>query len=65
MHNEKEKFKSGYTVQVIRGPLAGELAIYGESAITEKRKRIHGRILSLYNKSLHAVVIADDFPENK
>ena len=64
MHNEKEKFKSGYTVQVIRGPLAGELAKHMVNLrLHTKGKGFKEEFLSLYNKSLHAVVIAHDFPE--
>ena len=64
MHSEKENFKSGYTVQVIRGPLAGELAKHMVNLrLHRKGSKFMEEFMALYNKSIHAVVIADDFPE--
>ncbi len=64
MHNPHNPFESGYTVQIIRGPLPGELAKkIIKMRLKRKDKTFMETFKEYYNKTIHAVVICDDLPE--
>ena len=63
-HRPDNHFDSGYTVQIIRGPLPGELAKkIIRMRLNKKKKSFMETFNEYYNKTIHAVVICDDLPE--
>lgn len=65
-HHPDNDFNSGYTVQIIRGPLPGELAKkIIRMRLNKKTKSFMETFEEYYNKTIHAVVICDDLPERQ